>query len=222
MKKNNKGFTLLEMMLALGLIATLMLALTQLLSQSATTWNNSNKTIQAIENDEIAINFIRKILNRAKQTGWRSDDEISFVKDFIGQPDQFYFAAPLPVAKAEQLGIYLFSFSVEKTEEYKNKSLVVSYWKLDEESFEKTLENKKYRDVIMTDVEQIELSYFGDKEYNDGLDLPIWHSDWDAASGFPLAIKLTIKRSSANINILDDIPRTQWNNLTFTLLQRTQ
>lgn len=216
------GFTLLEMLLALGLMAMLMLAMTQLMSQGAEIWNNSDRDIRAVENDKIAIDFIRKMLQRAKPINWReADDEGKRSKVFVGKQDELLFAAPLPIVGAEQLGIYLFSISARKTDEYVNKAIVVKYWPLDETSLKKTQENKAASEVIMTDVEQLTFAYFGDKDYSDGLQDPEWQDEWEAVRDFPLAVKLSVKRSRFNPDDPDMAERMAWDGIVFNILQRS-
>lgn len=216
-----KGFTLLEMLLVLGLVAGLMLALTQLLSHTASVWSDSNESIQTIENDEIAINFIRKMLTRARPIDWKSNEEGRVTKTLVGLNDKLYFAAPLPITGAEQLGLYLFAIHVEKTDTQVNKALVVSYWALNEESLDETLAGEKYSDVIMTDVDSVSFRYFGDRDYRDGLRTPIWHDDWEAVKDFPLAVQMSLTRTPTDPDDETAIPRITWKDLTFTILQRS-
>ncbi len=217
------GFTLLEMLLALALLSMLMLAVTQLMSQGAEVWSNSDRDIRAVENDKIAINFLRKMLLRAKPITWRQSNEETGARSkvFVGNDDALHFAAPLPVAGSKQRGIYLFSVSAQKTEQYKNKAMVVSYRRLDEESLAKTMENEPVSEVIMTDVERLSFSYFGDKDYSDGTDKPIWQSDWDQVRDFPLAVKMSVQRSRFDADDPDAAERMAWDGLVFAILQRS-
>lgn len=216
-----RGFTLLEMLLVLGFMASLMLATTQLISQGASVWSSSDFSIRAVENDKVALNFIRKMFNRAKPLNWEDAESGKVSKMFVGEPEKVFFVAPLPIVGADQLGLYLFSLSVEKTDEYVNKGLVVSYWPLNEASLEKTLENEKSTEVIMTDVESMTLSYFGDRDYRDGLKNPEWHEDWIEIHDFPLAIKMTLERSELDEENPDANVRMAWDGLVFSLLQRS-
>lgn len=233
------GFTLLEMLLVLALMATLMLAVTQLMSQTATVWNDSDRDIRALENDKIALNFIRRMLDRAKPVSWQPQQQQfnavanGFINNnttvetqnvpkrtFIGEADKFYFAAPLP-AVAEQMGMYLFSIRVGDNEYGKNSALLLDYWLLDNESMEKTLQNPKNTEVLMTDVSSISLSYFGDNDYSDGPDQPDWHGEWQALRDPPLALRMDIKRSAYDEDDSDSLLRRDWQGLTFGILQRS-
>lgn len=216
-----RGFTLLEMLLVLGLVAVLMLTLMQLLSQTATLWNDSNEEIQHIENDELALSFIRKMFNRATPVNWEPSETGLVSKAFLGKEKQLYFVAPLPISAAEHLGLYLYSLTVEKPPTQVNQALVINYWPFNPASLEKTLENEKRQEVIMTEVAAISFRYFGDKDYSDGLDTPIWHDDWEAAGDFPLAVQLTIQRTPRDSADTTALPRQPWHDLTFNLLQRS-
>ncbi len=216
------GFTLLEMLLTLGLMAMLVIGITQLMSQGAEVWNNSDRDIRAVENDKIALDFIRKMLLKAKPINWKTGDEEGKIsKTFVGKPNELYFAAPLPVVGAEKLGIYLFMVSAQKTDEYLNKALVVDYWPLDEESLEKTLEGKKNSEVIMTDVDSVSFRYFGDKDYVDGLKDPEWQNDWESVRDFPLAVELSMKRSQFDAEDPESLERMAWQGVVFNVLQRS-
>lgn len=221
MIKRARGFTLLEMLLVLGLVAVLMLTLMQLLSQTATIWGDSNEEIQRIENDELALSFIRKMFDRTTPVNWDANETGLISKAFLGKEKQLYFVAPLPISAAEHLGLYLYSLSVEKSPTQVNHALVISYWPFNPASLEKTLESERRHEVIMTDVAAITFRYFGDKDYSDGLDTPIWHDNWEAAGDLPLAVQLSIRRTPPDHTDDTAVPRLPWHDLTFNLLQRS-
>lgn len=222
LRSRHQGFTLLEMLLSLGLMAMLMLATTQLMTSGAEIWNNSDRDIRAVENDKIALNFIRKMLQRAKPINWREANEDGVrSKTFVGKEKILYFAAPLPVAAAEELGIYLFALEAKKTDEYTHKALVVTYWQLNEESFDKTMENEAASEVIMTEVEQVNFSYFGDQDYSDGLKDPKWQEQWEMVRDFPLAVKMQLKRAHFDAENPDMAERMAWDGVVFNILQRS-
>ncbi len=215
-----RGFTLLEMLLVLGLMAMLMLAVMQLMSQTASAWDGSEKSIRAVENDKIALNFIRKMLDKAKPISWRRSEDDSLVsRTFVGEEDVFYFAAPLPAA-SEKTGMYWFAIHAGQSPHYQRPVLLIDYWLLDDESKEKTLANKKSTEVLMTDVEKITFSYYGDNDYSNGTDDPVWQHEWRDLADPPLAIRMDIKRSRYDENDSDAIPRRDWQGLVIRVLQR--
>ncbi len=216
-----RGFTLLEMLLVLGLMAMLMLAVMQLMSQTASAWDGSEQTMRAVENDKIALNFIRKMLDKAKPLSWQhSEDDSSVSKTFVGEENTVYFAAPLP-AVSEKAGMYWFAIHAGQSPHYQRPALLIDYWLLDDESKEKTLANKKSTEVLMTDVEKITFSYYGDNDYSDGTNNPAWQHEWRDLADPPLAIRMDIKRSRDDENDSDAIPRRDWQGLVMRVLQRS-
>lgn len=229
--RNQRGFTLLEMLIALGLMAMLVVGMMRLMAQGTAVWSNSDRDIRAVENDKIAIDFIRKMLHKAKPMNWGgglNSDYLLFnpiegtnEKIFVGKADALYFAAPLPASDAEHLGIYLFKIAAQQTDEYANKALVVSYWLLGEESLDKTLEGKKKSEVIMTDVDSVSFRYFGNKDSAGGLGDQEWQSDWEEMSHFPLAVEMSLKRSKFDPENPESVERVAWQGLVFSVLQRS-
>lgn len=220
--RKNRGFTLLEMLLALGLMSLLMLALTQLMSQGAEVWNNSDRDIRAVENDKIALDFLRKMIQRAQPIDWKNGDENGQInKVFVGDANALSFAAPLPVAGSDALGIYFFTVTAQQTQEYPQPAMLVSYRPLDEESLEATLKNEAQTEVIMTEVEQVTFSYYGDKDSMDGTDSPEWNDSWRAATEFPQAVKMHTERSAFDADNPDSAERMTWDGVVFEIFQRS-
>jgi|GEM_PF-6491976 len=218
----SKGFTLLEILLVLPMVALLLLAVVQLMSQSADLWRNNARDIKAIENDKIALAFIRKLLDNAVPVNWKVQQNGQSKRIFIGKSDALYLVAPLPIAASQyRPGLYLFSLMVEQGKIYQNPALHINYWPLVEKNLDETLKGKKSTEVIMTDVKHVDFSYYGDKNQPGSQSAPSWHNDWQDNKRFPLAVKMSIARTTPEHYLAtDNYQRFAWQDVVMTIRHR--
>lgn len=215
-----RGFTLLEILIALGLTTLILVAVMKLLAYGAEVWYDSDATIRATENDTIAMGFMRKMLENAKPLVWAEGPQGASIT-FEGREDILYLAAPLPVANAQAMGVYVFAFTVETSAEVDNSALVVKYWPLSETSLAETLAGPEASEVLMTDVSRVRFEYYGyPPDATPEVDIaPQWLSEWTEGTAFPLAVRLTIDRVDDNDSRFDTPVRASWENVVIGLNQ---
>lgn len=223
MRRHARGFTLLELLLALGLVAMLMLGITQLMTQAVTLWGESEQDIMSLESDKMGIDFVRKILLTATPLQWYDADLEAPESTFSGDAGHLYLVGTLPIANAEHLGMYLFDFSVKKVAYLQNSALVISYRPLQEESKADTLATESVSEVVLTDVRQVHFEYYGyanpENQPESDEDEPSWQSDWQARYTLPFAVRMRLTRIQPDKE--SDLPaRIDWGTLTFGILQR--
>lgn len=192
-----RGFTLLEIMLALGLTSVIMLGAMSFLSQGVNAWTKSDAMITASERELIAMNFLRKTIaesyavevginedtgavdaavGAANAAADGSDTTVSAadvgvtekMTAFWGESDKLYLVGTLPVHHGKPMGLYLFGFMVEDVPESEETALVVKYWPIDWTSIEATLATEPDYEMLLDGVTAMSLEYFGNVEDDNG------------------------------------------------------
>lgn len=210
-QRRQGGFTLLEIMLALGLTSVLMLGAMTFLRQGVDAWTKSDVIIRESERELIAMNFLRKTISQAYSVdvGLGKDEAEAIGAEsgksemtaFWGESDKVYMVGPLPVHHGKPMGLYLFGFMVENVAESDSSALVVKYWPINWESIGQTMAAEPGYEMLLDGVESISLEYFGEAEEPEAVDTqelgePVleWTGSWTEREELPLAVRLNLTR----------------------------
>lgn len=198
-QRQQTGFTLLEIMLALGLTSMLMLGAISFLQQGVMAWTKSDAIITESERELIAMNFLRKTVAGAYAVEVESDEEEGkTLSAFLGQGNAVYLVGNLPVHHGKPMGLYLFGFMLENVEESDYQALIVKYWPVNWQSLGETQSVEPEHEVLLEGVESLSLEYFGNVAEPMEEPLLEWSSDWIEKSELPMAVRLNLTRRELN------------------------
>lgn len=177
------GFTLLEILLALVLMALVMLGVWGVLAGAARVGHTADAVMAANENVRTTQQFLRRYVSMAAVQPWaKPGDERARV--FRGDADSMQFVAPLPV-QSGHAGLYLQSISIEKGD---NGTLAL--WLAYRPYIgPRIAEAEPVRHLLLDDVQAGAFEYLaaGSPGGAGG-----WRSDWTSADALPLAVRIRL------------------------------
>jgi general secretion pathway protein J len=184
----SKGFTLIEVLIALTLLSIMVVLLFTSLKICADSWEKGETKITAVNEIAVVYNFFQHHLATAKPLfNTSATGEKSF--SFQGNSQSMQFVSAFP-ASAGKLGLQLFSVSLleEDNDQFINVALV-PFINLAED------ENPSKEEVtLIKHVSEFKLSYFGSE---DGMTEGSWNEEWVNKTVLPSLIKINITLANA-------------------------
>ncbi len=202
----NGGFTLLELLIALSLIALIMLLLFGGLRLGTRVWDGVEQRVRHTEDQRLARGFIRRSLLQARQVVWPFERRSYAL--FFGDKEQVDFVSPLS-GYVGRGGLYIMRLSLVPRQGAKD--LVLQRWLLHPEVLEgegevpawKPMEHDGFikvpfdapmgaygSNLLLTGVREMELAYFGIPR---GKREPEWLDEWNEQGVIPMMIRLRIE-----------------------------
>lgn len=183
--QRQKGFTLLEVLVAFSLMSLLFLALFSSFNTVSKSWDAAEKRMQKTEDQRLILGWLRRQLQQAMVV--RIQDDKGRVYAFSGDESSVRFAAPL-LPFNDKGGIYLQELFIKR--ENGSKSLYLNYaayrpdtsW---EEAFEETKPV-----LVYSDLKAVQFEYFGTESIEDDAR---WESDWEDKLVYPLLFRMKIE-----------------------------
>ena len=199
--RRQSGFTLVELVLAMSLLATMMVALYSGLAFAMRSWDLGEAVGRLTADRRIGENFLRRELSEIFPMRWKEPTQLKFA--FEGRPESLRFVSSRP-AGLEMGGLSLVGLSVEGDPERGGRHLVMRRAMPDDEARDfGPLEAVKRATVLVPEVDRVTFSYFGAE--NDFVD-PRWMDDWKFVSRMPLLVRVSI-RTAAGETIPDMVVR---------------
>ena len=180
--QKNKGFTLLEVMLAMTLLSIMVVLLFSSLKIGAESWNKGESKIAEVNEKAVVYQFFKRHLPSIRPL-WDdfSEDERSY--SFKGELDAFQFVSVFPVSAARK-GLQLFEVVPDKSEKGVIKVIVSPFYP--------TIEDQQWEPeevVLLENVEEFEVSYFGKEDSNSEA---VWLDSWQEKEYLPTLLKIKI------------------------------
>ena len=186
----HRGFTLLELLIAITLLGMILVLVFAGLRLGVRSWDTAQASVDSMNTVRAIEGVLRRELSQVYPYRWKKGLPQRLA--FQGERYQVSFVAPLP-ARIDGGG--LFAISVDLEESGKEKRLV---WKQVPVSSEmedfSALSNAKDNLLALTksdsNVEEVWFSYFGPQ--TEGAD-PTWNDHWDNTKSFPILIRVQAK-----------------------------
>jgi general secretion pathway protein J len=176
------GFTLMEVLIALTLLALILVVLFSTLRLAGTSWDAG--TARAEHNNEMRLvhNLIRRALGQAQPILLPSPSGTTLT--FSGDGTAVRFTAPLP-AQAGISGLYLMSLEVQ--DNGADKSLLLRRQQYRPDLLE--LDTEAESTVLLEGISEASFSYFGSQGPYEPL---VWTEQWEPSMRMPQLVRLSI------------------------------
>jgi general secretion pathway protein J len=187
MTRRQRGFTLIELVVAMALLGTMMLLLYSGLSFSVRSWDAGDVNGRRTADRRIGENFLRREISELFPMRWKEPNVVKFA--FEGEKDHLRFVSSRPAGIA-QGGLSLVSLEVlDEGGGSRKRNLVMRRAMPDEEQKSFAPLDKAEATVMIAGVQGVTFEYFGSE--ND-FTPPQWSDTWKPANRVPEAIRLRI------------------------------
>ncbi len=185
--RRQRGFTLLEVVLALTLLAAMLGLAFGGLSFALRGWDSGGAAGQRAVDLQLAQNFLRRELAEVFPMRWKDPAKLRVA--FEGDAQGMKFVSTR-AAGASSGGLSLVGLDVVQGSEPRNRDLVMRRTLADEKAkdFEPLRAGKPT--LLVANVDAVAFAYFGAE--NDFLD-PKWHSEWTFAGRIPQMVRVQVK-----------------------------
>ena len=188
MRCRARGFTLVELTIALVLMAAMGAVLFGSLSLAARSWDGGEAKVQQVSDMRTTQTYLRAQLSaQYPQRLWKAF-ELPLL--FAGEHNEIRYAAVLPARIAEG-GVYYFRLAVVRNGE---KSQLVQERTVPDLT---ALQEPEFRDaersVLAEGIAEIKIAYFGRDAGSSDADAPAWRDRWDDKQRLPLLFRIDVQ-----------------------------
>ena len=185
--RSQRGFTLIELVVATALLATMMLLMYSGLTFSLRGWDAGAANGQRIADRRIGENFLRRELSEIFPMRWK--DPMVLRLAFEGEAQRVRFVSSRP-ADVTGGGLSLVGLEVEAATDSRDRSLVMRRAMPDDDAKDFGPLDSAKGTVILAGVDSVAFSYFGSE--NDFTD-PKWSDSWTYVGRVPQMVRMRIR-----------------------------
>jgi general secretion pathway protein J len=187
MSRGEGGFTLIELVVAMALLAVMLLLLYSGLNFSVRSWDAADVNGKRTADRRIGENFLRRELSELFPMRWIEPTALKFA--FEGERDHLRFVSSRPAGLA-QGGLSLVGLEVQdEGGGSRKRNLVMRRAMPDDEQKSFAPLDKAEATVMISGVESVRFEYFGAE--ND-FTPPQWSDTWKPANRIPEAIRMHV------------------------------
>lgn len=186
--KENSGFTLVELLIALTLLAMLSLLLFGGLRFGTRSWQRSEADVSATDQIGIAQSFLRRALEAAYPARLLPDTAQAKI-DFEGTSQGIRFLTPAPAALSVG-GMGRFTLIADRRENEKVLSMISRFELARENSSSSAMDVR-----LLGGFDNAEFEYFGSDR---PADPPTWRNSWTDHATLPELVRIRIKFSDGD------------------------
>ncbi len=181
-KRTVAAFTLLEVMMAMTLLAIMVVLLFSSLRIGAESWNKGENKIAEVNEKAVVYQFFKRHLpsTRPLWDQFTADDE-EF--SFQGDRQQLQFVSTFP-ASAERKGLQLFTIKYFPFDKHEIKVIVRPFYPPSEE-----IEWQEDEVTLLESVDEFQLSYLARESVEDA---GVWQDNWQGRDKLPALVKIKI------------------------------
>ncbi|HYC34796.1 MAG TPA: prepilin-type N-terminal cleavage/methylation domain-containing protein [Usitatibacter sp.] len=193
--RSQAGFTLVEVVLAMVLLATMMLLLYSGLSFALRSWDAADVGGRAVADRRIGENFLRRELTEVFPMRWKDPTTVKVA--FTGEPERLRFVSTRPVG-ASLGGLSLVGVEVEGDARRDGRHLVMRRSLPDDEAkdFGPLERSSEKPSILVEDVASVTFSYFGaESDFGE----PKWMDAWTFPGRIPQMIRMRVKSADGTM-----------------------
>jgi len=185
-----RGFTLIELVVAMALLAVMMLMLYSGLTFALRGWDAGDASGRRTADRRIGENFLRRELSELFPMRWK--DPMTLKLAFEGESQRLRFVSSRP-AGITLGGLSLVGLEVETDADTRTRNLVMRRAQPDDDAKDfGPLERADQRSILVAGVESVVFTYFGsDSDFSD----PRWVDRWEIPGRIPMLIRMRITSS---------------------------
>jgi general secretion pathway protein J len=185
--RSQRGFTLIELVVATALLGTMMVLMYSGLSFSLRGWDAGAANGERIADRRIGENFLRRELSEIFPMRWK--DPMVLRLAFEGETQRVRFVSSRP-ADVTGGGLSLVGLEVEAGADSRDRSLVMRRAMPDDDAKDFGPLDRARGTVILAGVDSVAFSYFGAE--NDFTD-PKWSDSWTYVGRIPQLVRMRIR-----------------------------
>ena len=183
-----RGFTLVELTIALVLMAGMAAVLFGSLSLAARSWDGGEAKVQRVADMRATQTYLRAQLSaQYPQRLWKA---VELPLMFGGERDEIRYAAVLPTRVAEG-GVYYFRLAVVRTGE--KSQLVQERTVPDLSALQEPEFHDAERSVLADGIAEIRIGYFGRDAGAGESNAPSWRDRWEDKQRLPLLFRIDVR-----------------------------
>jgi general secretion pathway protein J len=181
------GFTLLEVMVAMLLLAIIMTTSVTMLFINLKGWDGLTEHSDAVQQEFLIQKRVTSLIQHIVPLVWRDQKQRLLALTGANQQLQFISKAP---QQHRDGGLFEYLLVQENSHD-QGVSLVLYFSPHDPNAAELTLPENGTRRVLVTGLEAVEFSFFGSKQDRE---TTAWHDSWEAESSrYPELIRMTLR-----------------------------
>ena len=189
-RSRNKGFTLLEVVIAMVVLSLIMVILFSGLHTANKYWQIGEIRTEKNEEIRLASRFIRRQISQAVPLIWIDKKERKLL--FSGEQDELRFTAHLPAHRGGG-GLYFLTMHTIKSDSKNQLGLHYSLIQADSSPLESNISDEtKYVDLI-NNIESVSFSYFGSEDKNKD---PQWYDKWPSEKVMPRMVRISLSTTN--------------------------
>ena len=188
-KRPAAGFTLMELIIALALLALIAGLLTGALGMAARSWDSGENKAGDVGSMRQAQSFLREQLTAELPLRMKKVVEMPLL--FAGERDELRYAAALP-PRVQEGGAWYFRLVIAREGDKSRLVLERTYpdlTALEPPEFAPDAE----RSVLADGIAELAISYFGRDANATDADTPTWRDRWDDRQQLPLLVKIEVR-----------------------------
>jgi len=188
-KRPAAGFTLMELIIALALLALIAGLLTGALGMAARSWDSGENKAGDVGSMRQTQAFLREQLTAELPLRMKKVVEMPLL--FAGERDELRYAAALP-PRVQEGGAWYFRLAIAREGDKSRLVLERTYpdpSALEPPAFAAGAE----RSVLADGIAELAVSYFGRDANASDADAPRWRDRWDDPQRLPLLVKIEVK-----------------------------
>lgn len=183
-----RGFTLIELVVAMTILGAMMLLLYSGLSFALRSWDAGDAVGRSSADRRIGESFVRRELSELFPMRWKDGVRLRFA--FEGAPQALRFVSSRPAGVAMG-GLSLVGLEVAGDARSGARSLVMRRAMPDDNADSFAPLDEAEPSVMIAGVEAVEFAYFGaENDFSD----PRWLDDWPYPARVPQMVRLRVKR----------------------------
>lgn len=196
-----RGFTLVELLVAVTLLGLISLVLFGGLRFGTRAWESGNAAAERLSEIEIVRSLVRRQIAQATIPGSTSKRAREFTA-FEGESDRIRFVAPA-LGRVGVGGLYRFELALRDAEEGQNLELSWRLFRPDEAvEFDREPTETSGRRALLEGIEQATFDYYGSLEPTRSAE---WYDRWEEAKRLPSLVSLKITFSEGDRRTWPDL-----------------